>query len=160
VSAVDMSDLYQIAYISKNAVVGNEEEIKEQVKSILNTAQINNPKLGITGALLYSGDYFCQVIEGRREVLEDLFETIQMDPRHNEVTVLHFEPIERRNFSEWAMAMAGIEREMRFNIEGVRASKDDILVHDTGLYLVNILEQLVIQHQSIIPEKNTKHLVK
>lgn len=145
-----MSDLYHLAYISKNSIGGTEDDINKQVKSILSTAQTNNPALGITGALLYSGGYFCQVIEGESEALEDLFETIQMDPRHNQVTVLHFEPIEQRNFSEWAMARAGIEDSMRFDIEGIRASKDEIMVQRNGRELVNVLEQLVKQHQSTV----------
>jgi len=144
-----MSSLYHLAYISKNAFVGTAEEQKENVQSILNVAQINNEKLDITGALLWSGGYFCQVIEGARDTLEDLFETIQMDSRHREITVLHFEPVNRRSFSEWAMAMAGIEPSMRFDIDGILASKDDILMRDTGKDMVNVLEQLVKQHQSI-----------
>lgn len=150
-----MSNLYHLAYISKNSINGTEDDIKEQVKSILSTAQTNNPALGVTGALLYSGGYFCQVIEGESETLEELFETIQMDSRHNQVTVLHFEPIEKRNFSEWAMARAGIEDTMRFDIEGIRTSKDEILVERNGKDLVNVLEQLVKQHQSTLDA--TKH---
>lgn len=142
-------NLYRVAYISKSAFAGTSQDQKENVQSILDTAQRNNMKVGVTGALLWSGDYFCQVIEGERSALEDLFETIQMDPRHSEITVLHFEPIDRRCFSEWAMAMAGNEPIMRFDIEGIRASKDEILMQETGRSLVSVLEQLVTQHQSI-----------
>jgi lipase chaperone LimK len=144
-----MQNLYRLAYISKNCFVGTLEDQKENVQSILNVAQSNNSKTGVTGALLWSGDYFCQVIEGERDTLEDLFETIQMDPRHEEITVLHFEPIDRRSFSEWAMAMAGNESTMRFDIEGIRASKDEILMQETGKSLVTVLEELVNRHQQI-----------
>ncbi len=51
-------------------------------------------------------------------MLEDLFESIQMDGRHGEVTVLHFEPIAERSFAEWAMALAGIEAHQRFGLDG------------------------------------------
>lgn len=144
-----MSNLFRLAYISKNNFTGPLEEQKENVQSILDVAQRNNKKVDVTGALLWSGDYFCQVLEGENEALEDLFETIQMDSRHNEITVLHFEPIDRRSFSEWAMAMAGNEPTMRFDIKGIRASKDEILMQETGKDLVNVLEQLVQKHQSI-----------
>lgn len=148
-----MSKLYHLAYISKNSFVGTSEEQKENLRSILESAQRNNLLLGVTGALLYSGGYYCQIIEGERDVLEDLFETIQMDRRHNEVTVLHFEPIELRSFSEWAMAMAGAEDAMRFDIEGIRASKDEFLMRDAGRNMVIVLEKMVNQHQAIL--KNT-----
>lgn len=145
-----MSKLYNLAYISKNTIKGNADEIKEQIQDILATAHRNNPSVGVTGALLYSGGYFCQVIEGPEEVLEDLFESIQMDGRHGDVTVLHFEPIEARGFSDWAMALAGIEDQMRFDIDGVLASKDDLKMKETGRDLVSVLEQMVKQHQSVL----------
>ncbi|MDP2419316.1 MAG: BLUF domain-containing protein [Hydrogenophaga sp.] len=145
-----MSKLYHLAYISKNSFVGTLGEQEKNLRSILEFAQRNNALLGVTGALLYSGGYYCQVIEGDRDVLENLFETIQMDRRHNEITVLHFEQIELRSFSEWAMAMAGYEDAMRFDIEGIRASKDEILMRDSGRDMVIVLEQMVKQHQAIL----------
>jgi hypothetical protein len=145
-----MSRLYNLAYISKNTIKGDSDEIKDQIRDILATAHRNNPAVGVSGALLYSGGYFCQVIEGPEEVLEDLFESIQMDGRHGDVTVLHFEPIEARGFSDWAMALAGIEDQMRFDIDGVLASKDDLKMKETGRDLVSVLEQMVKQHQSVL----------
>jgi Sensors of blue-light using FAD len=145
-----VSDLYNLAYISKNTIKGNAEEIKEQIRDILAAAHRNNPAKGVTGALLYSGGYFCQVIEGPEDVLEELFESIQMDGRHGDVTVLHFEPIEARGFSDWAMALAGIEDNMRFDIDGVLASKDELKMRETGRDLVSVLEQMVKQHQSVL----------
>ena len=145
-----MSNLYNLAYISKNTIRGAADQIKNEISKILSAAHKNNPAIGVTGALLYSGGYFCQVIEGPEEVLEELYETIQMDDRHGNVTVLHFEPIEARGFSEWAMALAGIEDNMRFDIEGVRASKDELKMKETGSDLVNVLEQMVKQHQSVL----------
>jgi hypothetical protein len=145
-----MTRLYNLAYISKNSIKGTQAEIAEEIKDILAAAHRNNPSKGITGALLYSGDYFCQVIEGPADVLEELFETIQMDDRHGDVTVLHFEPIEARGFSEWAMALAGVEKSMRFDIDGILASKDEIKMKETGHDLVNVLELMVKQHQSVV----------
>lgn len=110
----------------------------------------NNPSLGVTGALLYSGGFFCQVIEGPQEVLEELFEAIQLDERHGHVTVLHFEPIQGRSFGEWAMAFAGIEDTMRFSTEGILDSKDKIKAEETGRHLVSTLDRLVKEHQGVL----------
>ncbi len=142
--------LYNLAYISKNVIKGSRDVVKSEIQDILAAAHVNNPALGVTGALLYSGGYFCQVIEGSQAVLEELFESIQMDRRHGDVTVLHFKPVKGRGFSEWAMALAGIEDDMRFDIEGIRASKDDLKMQETGRDLVSVLEQLVQQHQSVL----------
>lgn len=149
-----MPDLYNLAYISKNVIKGSPDEVKAEIRNILDAAHRNNPALGVTGALLYSGGYFCQVIEGPEAVLEELFESIQMDHRHGDVTVLHFEPVEARGFSEWAMALAGIEDDMRFDIEGIRASKNELKTKEAGRDLVSVLEQLVQQHQSVLNARN------
>ncbi len=144
-----MSTLYSLAYISKNTIKGSAEQIEAEINSILASAQKNNPLLNVTGALLYSGGYFCQVIEGPESALEDLFETIQQDERHGKVTVLHFEPINKRSFGEWAMAFAGIEDKMRFDTVGILDSKDKIKAEETGRNLVSTLDRLISQHQSI-----------
>ena len=141
-----MSELYNLAYISKSALGENQEEI-EEVKRILASAHRNNPDKGITGALLYSGGWFCQVVEGTEDALDELFETIQMDPRHKQVTVLHFEPIESRSFDEWAMAYAGVCSDVPFDIDGVLQSKNDLKMKETGQTLVNTLESIVNGHE-------------
>lgn len=145
-----MKKLYSLAYISKNTIEGTTEQIQQEIKRILDVAHKNNPSLGVTGALLYSGGYFCQVIEGEEDALEELYENIQMDDRHGEVTVLHFEEIESRSFGEWSMALAGIEDHMRFDIEGILDSKDKIKMEETGKNLVNTLEQMISEHQKVL----------
>lgn len=140
--------IYSLAYISKNKIPGNQSEINEQIKNILSVANCNNPTIGVTGALLYSGGYFCQVIEGPEDALEELFESIQMDHRHGECTILHFEPIDERGFSDWSMAFAGIDEKMRFDIHGIKASKDDLQMKEAGKSLVKVLDELVTQRQS------------
>lgn len=144
-----MSELYQIAYISKNVVPGTRQEIKAQLEDILKKAQINNAKLNITGALLYSGDHFCQVIEGGRYDVAQLFKTIQKDERHTDITMLSTEPVSKRSFSDWGMAFAGIEDTMRFNIYGAKHSKDEFKMQQIGKNLVHVLEQL-IHHQEML----------
>lgn len=50
-----MSDQRSLAYISKNTIRGTEEDVREALRAIIATAEHNNPRLGVTGALLYSG---------------------------------------------------------------------------------------------------------
>lgn len=146
-----MSNLYQLSYISKNLIVGDKEALEAQIKSILSSATKNNLKLGITGALLYSGGYFCQVIEGEEENIEDLFESIQIDDRHAQVTVLNFEKIDERSFSQWSMAFAGIEDSMRFDITGLKDAendKDTIAIKQVAKNIVSVLTELVHKKQA------------
>ena len=143
-----MSNLYQLSYISKNLLTGDKLALQSQIESILVSSSKNNFKMGITGALLYSGGYFCQVIEGEEAAIEELFETIQLDNRHAEVTVLYFDKAEERSFSEWSMAFAGIEDSRRFDIIGLKDAKDRSTMKKTGRKIVSVLENLVKKKQA------------
>jgi len=142
--------LYSIAYFSKSAISGSRENVVNEIESILSIARSKNKDLSITGALLYSGGYFSQVIEGPLEAIEELFEIIQNDPRHSEVTVLHFNPIEIRSFSEWSMALAGIEDRKLTGIDKILQSPDEMDADQAGADLVNVLHDLVLRHEGYI----------
>lgn len=143
-------ELFHIAYISKSSIFGSVGDIQKEVRKILESAKKNNPAIGVTGALLYSGGYFCQVIEGSEEALEELFEIIQLDARHSDITVLHFEPLIDRNFADWSMALAGIEDKARFNLDGLLGSKDEIQIKEAGASIVSTLDELIRQHQDLV----------
>lgn len=143
------SNIYSIAYFSKSTINGTRENIVQAIESILKIARAKNAELDITGALLYSGGYFSQVIEGPMDPLEELFEVIQNDPRHSEVKVLHFNPVEARYFSDWSMALAGVEDRMLLGIDKILKSPDELKTKQAGLHLVNILYDLVQRHESV-----------
>jgi hypothetical protein len=103
------TQLYSLAYFSRNAITGTAIEVQAQIDSILASARRNNARDGVTGALLFSDGCFAQVLEGRRADIEAIFEVIQCDTRHRDVTILHLHPVERRSYAEWAMAFAGID---------------------------------------------------
>lgn len=144
-----MSNLYQLSYISKNVMDGDKQALQLQIDSILTSSSKNNLKSDITGALLYSGGYFCQVIEGEEDKIEDIFEKIQLDSRHAKVTVLYFERVNERSFSEWSMAFVGIEESMRFDISDLKDAKNKETMKQTGKNIVSVLEDLVIKKQAI-----------
>jgi EAL domain-containing protein (putative c-di-GMP-specific phosphodiesterase class I) len=63
----------------------------------------NNQRLDVTGVLLCDGVYFLQVLEGKRLVLEKLYQKILADPRHQDVATLLSAPVPRRIFAECGM---------------------------------------------------------
>ena len=101
--------LFSLAYFSRNAIEGTPQQVNAHIEEILTSARRNNGKQGVTGALLFSDGCFAQVLEGALGDIEAIFETIQCDPRHKDVTIMHLHPIEQRGFGEWSMAFAGIE---------------------------------------------------
>lgn len=99
--------LYQLIYCSRNAIRGGQDDIEAEIQQILSSARRNNQSLGVTGALMFTDNCFVQALEGRHDTLEAVFEKIQCDERHRDVTVLAFEEVSERQFGGWDMAWLG-----------------------------------------------------
>ena len=80
------------------------------INAILEESRRNNPALGITGILCYSGDQFIQVLEGGRDEVCDLYNSIVRDPRHAQVRILSYEEIAERRFGGWTMGQVDIAK--------------------------------------------------
>jgi hypothetical protein len=135
--------VYQIVYCSKNRIAGSSEEVDAAINSILSTARAKNKKADISGALLFNGAAFAQVLEGPLAAVEDIFEHIQCDPRHSDVVVLRNGESPARVFSDWSMAYADPAA-----VENVATSKidlDEAFLNPSasGPRIVSLLEQLV-----------------
>ena len=78
--------------------------------SILEQSRAHNPKLGITGVLCYSDDVFIQVLEGGRDEVCELYNTIVRDKRHQQVRLLSYEEITERQFGNWTMGQVQIAK--------------------------------------------------
>ena len=78
------------------------------IDAILAQSRAHNPRLGITGILCYSDDLFMQVLEGGRDEVCELFNTIVRDPRHEHVRILSFDEIRERRFGSWTMGHVDI----------------------------------------------------
>jgi hypothetical protein len=97
--------LRRVVYVSHIAP-GVAQPRQAMLEEILAAARRNNARCGVTGALLYSDRRFAQVLEGPPEAVEELFETIQMDTRHDHITVLQVSTPAGRVFGDWSMALA------------------------------------------------------
>lgn len=97
-------DVYRTLYCSRNWIEGDQSKQIAEINSILQVARNNNGRNNVTGALLFNSGYFAQVLEGPRQAIERIFETIQRDQRHGEVIVLETGYTSTRDFSDWSMA--------------------------------------------------------
>jgi len=82
----------------------------ETLNAILKKSTVNNPGIGVTGVLCFSGDIFLQVLEGGRSQVSKLYNRIGQDPRHTDVVLLSYEDIDERSFSGWAMGQVNMSR--------------------------------------------------
>ncbi|WP_127471499.1 BLUF domain-containing protein [Thiomicrorhabdus aquaedulcis] len=94
------NNLIEIAYTSRAPKLFNATELLDLLKK----ARRYNQRHDITGMLLYKNGSFLQVLEGESDVVEALFAKIKLDFRHYDVLKLYQNPLEQRNFSDWAMA--------------------------------------------------------
>jgi hypothetical protein len=79
-------------------------------ESILEQSRAHNPKAGITGVLCFSDDVFIQVLEGGRDEVCELYNTIVRDGRHQQVRILSFEEIRERRFGSWTMGQVNLAK--------------------------------------------------
>lgn len=80
------------------------------IEDILSTAQVHNPDNGITGLLCYSNNVFVQVLEGGREQVNRLFQALARDPRHSDITLLHYQEVSERLYANWSMARVALDK--------------------------------------------------
>ena len=102
-------DLYRLIYLSRNTIPGSNENIHQEIEQILAVSRQRNAASQITGALMFNRECFAQVLEGAHDDIQATFERIQCDPRHADVVVLDFKPVEARRFSHWSMGYIGYD---------------------------------------------------
>lgn len=78
--------------------------------ALLVHARERNATWRVTGLLVHEQGRFLQVIEGPPDAIEDLWQSIQRDPRHVEIELLGDRPCRDRWFGDWSMELADADR--------------------------------------------------
>ena len=95
--------MHQIVYTSS----ARQEFAVADLKKLLLGARMRNNAVGVTGMLVFHDGTFLQALEGENRAVNEIFASIQNDPRHGDLTVLHRGPgPEQRVFGEWSMGFA------------------------------------------------------
>ena len=93
-----MTELMQLIYSSRP--FGFDEAA---LNGILMIARRNNPRDGITGALICRSDVYLQRLEGPQAAVEARYRSIARDDRHVDVAKRVSRPVTERLFPHWAM---------------------------------------------------------
>lgn len=133
------SDLCHLVYTSHSRLVGDPDEVTEQLNAILEKARSSNADNGITGALLLNGDRFAQVLEGTQQAITDLYFKILEDSRHDRVRLLSLKPVEARTFADWSMALVGRDAESDRSFGEIGSWEGDQAGHMGGAVVVGYL---------------------
>ena len=86
-----------IVYISNAIQLFEEEELEE----LFVLTKSTNTLKDITGILFYRDGTFMQILEGRKSEIEELFERIQQDARHNNITKILKRNVDERLFTSY-----------------------------------------------------------
>jgi hypothetical protein len=98
-------NLFQLIYVSSAARDLDQGDIRR----VLDTSVKHNTVNHVTGMLLYSYGNFLQVLEGSEAAVDEAMSRITIDPRHHGIIVLLKEPVEARDFADWAMGFRGVQ---------------------------------------------------
>lgn len=124
-------DLYYLIYTSRPVkVMGNYE-----LEKLLVNARKENQVHQITGMLVCIPGMFVQLIEGPEKDIDQLYQNIQNDTRHYNVTRLKEGHIQKRFFPDWTMG---------FDTQSTSSVNSDGSFHFTDtevLSLFNILDE-------------------
>lgn len=79
----------------------------EDIAALVGEAQRNNARDGLTGALIYNGHNFMQLLEGPADKVEPCLRAIRDDARHSGMVEIRRRDVDRRDFAEWSMLYGG-----------------------------------------------------
>lgn len=94
-----------LLYVSESCLANG--AASAEIDRIVDVSIARNSELVVSGALMFTGSYFAQRLEGSIEAVNQLMKSIKADTRHRNVRVIDNAPIARREFPHWSMAYNG-----------------------------------------------------
>lgn len=107
--------IWSLVYVS----LASRKMTDSDLKQILQVSRSKNSEKLITGMLLYMDPYFIQAMEGEFSDLEQTYELIKQDSRHEKISIVYKQPISERIFPEWSMGFNKFEQIHLGQIEGL-----------------------------------------
>jgi hypothetical protein len=95
-------------YVSTSRL--NAEEAMDEVEKIVTVSRPRNRDLEVTGALMFTGERFVQLLEGPADGIVALQDSIFRDRRHEKVITIRSDDVDDREFLGWSLAYAGPSR--------------------------------------------------
>lgn len=106
--------IYYLVYLSSASHLYTDAEMLE----ILSVSRKNNTAKNITGILLYFEGSILQVLEGEKETVRKLYDTIKKDDRHKSIITMTDGTNEERSFADWSMGFKKVSENEWNDYEG------------------------------------------
>jgi hypothetical protein len=130
--------LISLLYVSKAIPAPDADD---RVQAIVDVSIPRNASLDVTGALVFTGPHFAQVLEGPEEAVEELMVSIRRDARHRDVDVVESVEIPARRFTGWSLAYSGpsyfVDRHLRVLVEEQVKGQREAILADRLIYLMH-----------------------
>ena len=94
----------RLLYRSDSELTGSDRAVREAAFEIATASAVRNASEGVTGALMFVGGVFVQLLEGEASTVEAVFERICRDRRHRRLQLLDYSHGEERAFGDRDMA--------------------------------------------------------
>lgn len=107
-------------YVSRATIA--RQDADKVIDAIVAVSRPRNAALDVTGALIFSGDSFAQIVEGPAEAIAELRDTISRDERHRELLTVADGDKSSRDFANWSLAYSGTALFVEREIERIRAT--------------------------------------
>lgn len=121
--------MIELIYVSKATKRFQSDELNVMLEQFRRFNQASE----LTGLLLYDGrGTFIQTLEGREEVVRELYKKILKDPRHSRVNLLSEKEISKRSFVDWQMGFKNLQQE---SIKGIQGYSDFMQQPDSSLFV-------------------------
>ena len=95
----------RLLYISESRMEHLDADTFEA--EVVVASRIKNAALGLSGALLFTGAHFAQILEGPKPSIDAMMQSLQNDDRHENIAVIERSAIDTRRFADWQMAYFG-----------------------------------------------------
>lgn len=118
----------------------------DSVQTIVTQARQANARRHLTGMLVFDHRAFLQVLEGRREVVSEVYGRIAADKRHRRLVLMDVLPVDERLFANWDMGFAAADalgREQFLRFGGSDSFDPHSMTAAAGLGLLRALSQHV-----------------
>ena len=123
------------------------------VLKIVEVSEQNNQKSGITGALCFGPRYFLQCLEGPRDAVNKLYNTIVVDERHTDVELLYYADVDERVFGDWSMGYVLAEKKINEIVFRFGGTKSFNPYTFSAKQSVGFLKAAVQHHQQTLDSK-------
>lgn len=91
-------------YFSRMVDMEDAVEHRARIDAIMDASALNNPRLGLTGALIAERGWFIQVLEGPRDAVSAMLARISRDSRHTCMVIADIQEVSERRYPGWSMS--------------------------------------------------------